>query len=367
MSEWRLVRLNFGRSPVHFGETGIGLEETSERVRSDTLFSAWISAYARLIEHPQIGDFLEKFPISKRENAGKESPFSVSSTFIYREKSGKYTYYLPRLVELPNHYPAGKDDLPFAKTFKKLKYLPLSIWKAWYQTDGFTESDRAQLIAKTEETKNDYKGLRLDAAGTFDYDQLFQKQVAPKVAIDRVTSVTNFYHTGFMQFRWEESDRSGLYFLLRMPTADTELEARLEACLRFLGEEGIGGERSSGAGRFEVEYWGDLPSEWNEVIQFQRGNHYSLISLFWDETIDKDWLDESDRYIIQERGGWIASSFSGRQLRRQMVRMFAEGSVFSKKPNGQLADVTPSGFTKHSVYRSGIAVSLPVKLKAVSA
>ncbi|MFB8790763.1 MAG: hypothetical protein U7123_18385 [Potamolinea sp.] len=49
MSTWKLVRLNFGRSSAHFGEVGIGIEETSERVRSDTLFSAWISAYASLV------------------------------------------------------------------------------------------------------------------------------------------------------------------------------------------------------------------------------------------------------------------------------------------------------------------------------
>ncbi len=47
MSEWRLVRLNFGRSPTHFGQVGIGLEETTERLQSDTLFSALISTYAR--------------------------------------------------------------------------------------------------------------------------------------------------------------------------------------------------------------------------------------------------------------------------------------------------------------------------------
>lgn len=372
MSEWRLVRLNFGRNLVHFGETGIGIEETSERVRSDTLFSAWMIAYVRLIEHPSIGDFLDSFPISKKNDAERLSPFSISSTFVYREQGGSFTYYLPRPVELPINYPAGEDDLPFAKAFRKLKFLPLKVWQDWYQTDGFRERDRSQLIAKTQQKEADFKGLGLEVAGTFDYDQLFHKQVNPKVAIDRTTSATNFYHTGFTQFCFKESDHSGLYFLLNMPSADRELETRLETCLRFLGEEGIGGERSSGAGRFEVEYWGRLPSEWEELVQFQQGDHHSLISLFWDDLfsnteMSQDWLGVSARYAFKERGGWIASPFSGRQLRRQMVRMFTEGSVFPNKPEGKLADVTPSGFTKHSVYRSGIAVSLPVRLRETTA
>jgi len=63
MSHWRLVRLNFGQNPVHFGELGIGMEQTSERVRSDTLFSAWITAYARLHGKQAVerllADFLE--------------------------------------------------------------------------------------------------------------------------------------------------------------------------------------------------------------------------------------------------------------------------------------------------------------------
>ena len=48
MSKWKLVKLDFKNNPAHFGELGIGMEETSERVRSDTLFSAWVIAYARL-------------------------------------------------------------------------------------------------------------------------------------------------------------------------------------------------------------------------------------------------------------------------------------------------------------------------------
>ncbi|MGF1523332.1 MAG: type III-A CRISPR-associated RAMP protein Csm4 [Leptolyngbyaceae cyanobacterium] len=370
MSNWKLVRLNFGRNPTHFGETGIGIEQVSERVRSDTLFSAWMTAYARLIERPSIKDFLDDFPTSGQNCSNQAPSFSISSTFVYREKDGMLIYYLPRPIKLPGNYPAGKDDLPFSKTFRKLKYLPLTIWRDWYQADGFLECDRTQLIAKTQNKEEDFKGLGLDVAGTFDYDQSFQKQINPKVAIDRTTRATNFYHTGFTQFRWDEGDRSGLYFLLNMPSADHALETRLEACLRFLGEEGLGGERSSGAGRFNVEYWGNLPPEWEGIINFQQGNHYSLISLFWDSSITADWLGESAQYTLQERGGWIASPFSGRQLRRQMIRMFSEGSVFPQEPQGQLADVTPPEFIRedgtripHPFYRNGIAVSLPVKLR----
>ncbi len=71
---------------------------------------------------------------------------------------------------------------------------------------------------------------------------------------------------------------------------------------------------------------------------------------------------EDASYEIQARGGWIASPFSGRQLRRQMVRMFAEGSVFPVQPQGKLANVTPRSFNTHPSYRNGISLSLPIKV-----
>jgi CRISPR-associated protein Csm4 len=127
----------------------------------------------------------------------------------------------------------------------------------------------------------------------------------------------------------------------------------------LLAEEGIGGERSSGAGKFTPE-WLDLPSQWQEIINFDQPNCYSLISLFWQSPLPSD-LTNASYYEIQERGGWIGSPFSGRQLRRKMVRMFTEGSVFDFLPQGQLANVTPINFQKiHNIYRSGISLSLPV-------
>ncbi len=357
MSVWKLVRLNFCRNPVHFGELGIGIEETGERVRSDTLFSAWVNAYARLFGGREVENLLQRFLDLP------QPPVRISSTFIYRQKGTNFVYYLPRPLKLPRNYPG--DDLKFFKTFKKLKYLPLDIWQRWYQGVGFTtegeECDRAEL----EETTNKSRASgALHLAGAFDYGTTFKKDQLPKVAIDRVTRATNFYHTGFVQFEGEPNgngtnSRSGLYFLLQFPETDRDLENRLYAALNLLGEEGLGGERSSGAGRFEVDNWSDLPADWQNVVSFEEGTHHYIISLFWQLPITQYWLTNSS-YEIIERGGWIGSPFSGQQLRRQKVQMFAEGSVFASIPSGQLADVTPERFNAHRIYRNGISLSLPI-------
>ncbi|HAN75585.1 MAG TPA: type III-A CRISPR-associated RAMP protein Csm4 [Planktothrix sp. UBA8402] len=351
MSNWKLIRLNFGQTPAHFGEVGIGLEESRERVRSDTLFSALISNYARLFGKEKVEELLGNF---------QQSPcFRLSSTFIYRYQKSKYIYYLPKPLAFPKKYPIGKD-LEFTKTYKKLSYLPLEVWERWYQGEGFTESDRTALIEETKKSKS-VKDSFLYQAGTFDYNQAFKIDKNPKVAIDRNTRSTNFYHTGFVQFESQPEQHSGLYFILHFPTTNPNLEKEIQATLIFLGEEGLGGERSSGAGRFNLE-WLDLTEEWKKVVQHQQSNH-CLISLFWDDSISPELLNNSACYDIQERGGWIASSPSGYQKRRKMVRMFTEGSVFSACPQGKLANVTPDNYNSkahHKVYRSGVSLSLPI-------
>ncbi|SKB15257.1 CRISPR-associated RAMP protein, Csm4 family [Planktothrix sp. PCC 11201] len=360
MSNWKLIRLNFGQTPAHFGEVGIGLEESRERVRSDTLFSALISSYARLFGTQKVEELLGNF---------QQSPcFRLSSTFIYRYQKLKYTYYLPKPLAFPKKYPIG-NDLEFTKTYKKLSYLPLEVWQRWYQGEGFTDSDRLELIHTTNKTAKDNDPLH--KAGTFDYNQAFKIDKNPKVAIDRTTRSTNFYHTGFVHFeshpnedKSKPENHSGLYFILHFPTTNPHLEKEIQATLIFLGEEGLGGERSSGAGRFKME-WLDLTPEWKKVVQHQQSN-YCLISLFWDDydSISPELLNHGACYDIQERGGWIASSPSGYQKRRKMVRMFTEGSVFSACPQGKLANVTPERFKDHQVYRSGVSLSLPISINS---
>jgi len=348
MSVWKLVRLQFGQSLAHFGKQGIGMEEANERIHSDTLFSAWVSAYARLFGKTEVEKLLERF-----QNTS-QYPFRLSSTFLYQVGSDKeMIYYLPCPLQLPQNYPIG-EDLKFAKVYKALRYLPLSLWQRWYQGTGFDPDDLGTLPDVDKAYKKAYKTHKI-----------------PKVAIDRDTRATNFYHIGAVQYRYDlEKDQSlsGLYFLVEFPQPDADLENVFMAVLSFLGEEGIGGERSSGAGQFKPDLQTDLPPVWQEVIHFPNAeeNLYSLMSLFWEypQKYSLQGKLGNAQYELQERGGWIASpSSDGRQLRRQMVQMFTEGSVFPFQPQGKLADVTPIGdrFRDHKVYRSGISLSLPIR------
>jgi CRISPR-associated protein Csm4 len=361
VSVWKLVRLKFGNSPVHFGEVGIGLEQSSERIRSDALFSAWISTYARLFGKAGVEELLERFC------SESQPPVRMSSTFIYsRPEEKNAIYYLPRPLKFPINYP--DEDLPFFKEYKKLAYLPIPVWHRWYQGEGFTTNDAQELIDKT--TKEGTGNGALHKAGTFNYGETFKTEKRPKIAVDRVNAATNLYHTGFVQFNWDQPNNeirslAGLYFLLEFPKEDKSLETNLHAALSLLGEEGVGGRRSSGAGRFEIEWESSLPKDWQKILKFPKNmTHHCAISLFWDDpSVMNELITEDCSYEIQERRGWIAGSPSGLNLRRKSVQMFLEGSVFPSPPLGKLADVTPGGFKEHKIYRNGIALSIPIKVK----
>ena len=362
---WKLVRLDFGRSPVHFGETGIGLENTTERVHSDTLFSAWVSAYARIFGKDAVEALFFRFN-------NEELPFRLSSSFIYQHIGEQCIDYLPKPIANPPHYPP--DDLAFVKTYRKLNSLPLPVWQRWYQQSGFNAEDVKTLEDYTKNPEETKAGNSILAAdGTFAYGDAFKESTLPKVSIDRSTRTTNFYHTKVVQY----AERAGLYFLAAFPKVETSLMSELQAALLFLGEEGIGGERSSGAGRF-TPTWSDLSKHWQSLLAADAMTHHSLISLFWAKPKSEQFqqiaqalagADSSTQasYSLKARGGWIASP-SGHQKRRQVVSMMAEGSVlprsaFPEAPLGDLANVTPANFRRHQVYRSGVSVSLPVVLE----
>ena len=369
---WKLVRLNFDRNPVHFGETGIGLENTTERAHSDTLFSAWVSAYARVFGKTAVETLCARFN-------DKVPPFRLSSSFIYQyrrdqSQASDEVYcvdYLPKPIVRPPHYPS--DDLTFAKGYRQLQYLPLSVWQRWYQQSGFDEEDIQTLeayIRNPEKVKASSSPLTV--TGTFAYGDAFKRSTLPKVAVDRSTRATNFYHTRFVQY----APQAGLYFLVSFPQTDISLLEELQAALLFLGEEGIGGERSSGAGRFTAT-WSDLPASWQSLLAADATTHHSLISLFWAKPDSQQFQQISQLlssptqsrtyYTLKARGGWIASP-TGHQLRRQVVSMMAEGSVlpkvaFPEVPVGALANVTPESFRQHQIYRSGVSMSLPIALE----
>ena len=142
--------------------------------------------------------------------------------------------------------------------------------------------------------------------------------------------------------------------------------SRVQAALRLLADTGLGGERSRGWGRFELEPVEDRPLHQllniGSVNADQAQGHW-LLSLFQPSQSDAvDW--GQGHYSLVTRSGRAEGS---RDWLKKPARMVAEGSVLvaDGQLTGSAENVAPEGFA-HPVYRAGFAVSIPVPLRPIS-
>lgn len=330
------------RAPFHFGERGVGLEASERIFRSDSLFSAIVSAVRELEGANEAEALLSPFLDERRE-----PPFLVSSCFPFVAD----VLLLPRPFLRPNL----PRDPKVARLYKNVQYVSIGIWQrlaAGLPLDSDLRDENLYQHGSVWLRGEEAAGLR--SRGLTPDASLWSTQVSPRVSLDRQTSASEIYGCG----RAAYSRGTGLYFLARFE--DASLRPRVEAALRLLGESGLGGERSSGCGSFEPE----LPPI---ALEFPTGESPSAFAAL---ACYKPTLAELRRgvlappasYDLVSRFGWVCSP-EGAALRRKDVAMLVEGSVTSgDRPRGALVDVTPDGFQGHRVYRSGLAFPVPVKI-----
>lgn len=320
----KIARFHFN-TPVHFGEAGIGIESTEEIVHSDTLFSALCHSWAVLYGKADLDDLLISFE--------RKSPFLISSCFVYNNN----TYFLPK----PHTPPPGFENVDIrekhGKDIKGLNYLPREIFGLWARRE-----------------KINYETIKEN------YGSSYRFFLVPRVAIDRANSSSQIYYCGTIKFQ----EGCGLFCLIKLN--DISYEQKVKMSLSLLGELGLGGERSSGLGKFKL-IWEDADSGWDRLLLF-KGDSYLCLSLFHPENLETiENLVNGASYALLERRGWFLSPFSTKQYKRKTVTMFAEGSVFTKEITGHLVPVAPEIWIKegnpHPIYRYGYAFTIPVKLK----
>ena len=189
----------------------------------------------------------------------------------------------------------------------------------------------------------------------------FRVTVRSRAAVDRLGQGVEPHQTACLEF----SKGSGIWMVFNF--ASKEAEARwspaLKGALKLLADSGIGGERSSGWGRFEQPEFVD-----GELGPLLFGNRYRapeevtghwLLSLFSPAADDRvDW--QQGHYRVVERTGRV-ESVAGWGAPKRANQMIAEGGVLvsAVAPKGAAKDVAPIGFA-HPVYRAGFALSIPI-------
>jgi len=218
----------------------------------------------------------------------------------------------------------SNGELKFSSCFPfedRKYYLPapqLPVEKKW---NFLSLEDFEKVISGEIQVKGD------------EADQIIKKFEVPKVVLDRVTSNSGIYYMTAVKF----GDNSGLYF---MADGDYGL---IKKALKFLQDEGIGGKRTWGLGKFEIKE--------DEIQIKDRGDFYTTLSLTYPSN-----LDNVAYWKPVVRGGWINTPKA--TLRRPKVTMASEGSIFKDAEEGEVVNLSvaysdlPSK-TGHDVYLNG--------------
>jgi CRISPR-associated protein Csm4 len=194
---------------------------------------------------------------------------------------------------------------------------------------------------------------------------LWSIDALPRVTVDRVSSASAYYEVGRVTY----APGAGLALLVRFN--DEAQRPAFAQLLTLLGESGLGGRRSSGYGAFAWELGPDLQLDLGTT-----GTRVVLLSRYLPHEDELVALrSERAAYQLVRVGGWVYSMGRPSQ-RRQRVMMVSEGAVLdtSAAPlRGRVADVRPvyrerrphpqvgsGNGTAHPVYRSGLALSVPI-------
>ena len=318
-------------TPVHFGDTSEGgnLEIISSTLGSDVLFGACCHE----ISHNT--GLLQSFIDSV-----KEQHIVLSSLFPYCIDNGEYQLYVPTPIiqidskELPiTSFAETKRVATEQKKIKKIEYIRASQLQNFSQ---YIESDTSQ------------KHMPIFGA----------KQAMTQVNMRGEKSRP--YYVGSYQFM----SNTGLYIIAGF--IDDDSRELFEAIFELLGLSGIGGKRSGGYGKFELA---------DDSIQLESEGIYkddsALYALLHNKhgkmmcistcvpTSEEVATLKQGSYKLQKRGGFVGSTGSEIQVKRNSYYVIKEGSVCPKALVGQMLTITGDSLP-HPVYRNGMGLWIGV-------
>lgn len=186
----------------------------------------------------------------------------------------------------------------------------------------------------------------------------FRLALRSRAAVDRMGAGVEPFQIACLEF----SRGAGIWTAFTFASAEVEAlwAPRVEGALRLLADSGLGGERSSGWGRFEQPEFAR-----GEIGPLLFGGRYRapeevsgywLLSLFSPGAGDSvDWQQGS--YRVVTRTGRVDRSGD----KKRANQMVAEGSVLvaAGELQGTARNVAPEGYA-HPVYRAGFALALPI-------
>ncbi|MBA7539429.1 CRISPR system Cms protein Csm4 [subsurface metagenome] len=335
MGTHSLIKLAL-KTPLHFGEL-MDMEHTEVIMHSDSIFSALCYTSDRFLGKEAYKSFIEPF---LKDNP----PFLISSAFPYYEISENQTlYFFPKPLLFKEFVDKHPQNI---KIFKKIQFVSKDIFNAYLIGDDSFLEEQFQRNDGTIKSDNLIQGnliwLSENERGLVPIlKNIWKIQRNPRICINRKTKETTIFHYSRVYFH----KNSGLYILIKNKDQanETNLFNPLFKLFRYLGDTGIGGEKSLGNGQFEFKIESN-----NEPFTITlnddsgQSNQFLNLSLYLpkESEINAGIIDQNSFYQVINRRGWI----SGSSFLRKSINMLIEGSILngSGKSNlGKLENLTP--------------------------
>ncbi len=329
----RAYKLKF-YSSFHI-DSGTVVDGPSETfIHSDTLFSAVVSAARKFYGDDVALKFLEP------------NALVISSAFPYY----KDELFFPKPLHF---YPENLKEYEMIKVFKKAKFISidhlLNILSGKHINDAYYSND--YILDGCWRTVKNITSINKKEGEV--EDKIFKLQEIPHIVMDRISNQTQIFYKSEVYF----NKNAGLYFIAEI---QNDLLQKFETVLRFLGDEGLGADRTTGKGLFEVEKIPELT-----LADNVESDYYYLLSLYSPTREEFEQIDpRRSFYDFIVRGGWVSNN----TLNRKNLRMFVEGSVIytknKQKPTGCIhkvleKDKYPDDL-QYDIYRSGQALFIPI-------
>lgn len=337
-----IVRLR-PTGPWRFGPASGARDRVDRIYHSDSLFSAISSAFARL---GTVDEWLAATTAS-------DAAVRLSSCFPFQ---GDTLFVAPPATHWP---PAASTRL----RWRGARFVPLSLVRDLL-AEKATDEARWMVDGASECVIPSDRGR----SGPF------RTAIRSNGAVDRITKQVFAHTTACLEFAPDAGLWAAVCFANE--AAREQWQDRVKGAFRLLADSGFGGERSNGWGRAAAPEFtdGTLPNlivrpapaaDASEAPVEPQSRQWWLLSLFTPSDADRvDW--GRGQYSILVRGGRIESTAAW-GTEKKLTRMVAEGSVLMADSGlrGLAQDVAPEGFA-HPVYRSGVALALPIPAKAVA-
>jgi CRISPR-associated protein Csm4 len=325
----------------HIGSRGGPLTYFS----SDRLFSAIVNTASLMYN----GNELEEIIYCLVNRCAISSMFFGLRLIFDTEEERKVFFVKKPFVRISD--PVGENyDLDQRKNIKKISFISEEILKELLlrfdeKSEAFIYDLNSHILigGKYAVHRKELSGIPDNVLEKLKNCKFTSIRSVPGILSNRYSMHSeNIFYKEFMQvshiFLPELKIIPFMYFNI-----DGYYDERLSGVFNLMCDEGIGGERSCGAGMFSGCSIEDAAAFKNDDFSF-----YVTLSAVYPGINDIDMLF---RYTLSERDGYVYSN-GGATMKKPVFRMIEEGSIFKGKAYGQVMVMKPESLP-HKLYIYG--------------